>query len=153
MGALYKKTCQVDKTTMQNIGYKESLIYTNGTVYRNKTMNASYNYSVKPYPLSVGKTWTVTVNITTTGSLSEQKQTITETYSYIYKVEKVESIKVPAGTFQCFKIVTYSYYSDTNLALYTEWVTDVSGGVDVKQIDNDSGITTELVSYSLSKQL
>ena len=110
--------------------------------------NASCNYSVEPYPLSVGKTWTTTYNTTRTSIPIEEHQAIIETYSNTYKVEGAESITVPAGTFQCFKIVTYN--SSSNSIINTRWVTDITEGYTVKEID-DGGITTELVSYSLSE--
>jgi hypothetical protein len=128
-------TSLVDKTTFQPIEFK---ISSSVTVF-------SYDYSVKPYPLSVGKTWTVIIN--TTSTYLDQTTTLTD--SSIYEVEKVESITVPAGTFQCFKIVRYN--SSTNAVTNTRWVTDVTEGVPVKYIDNLHGATTELVSYSLSK--
>ena len=129
-------TLAVDKTTLQPI---------EATYFGFLTFDLSYNYSVKRYPLSVGKTWAVTMNGTTTGL----NQTATKTFRYTYKVEKVESITVPAGTFQCFKVVQYN--SSTNAVSDTLWVTDVTGGFTVKEIDNTSGTTQELVSYSLSK--
>lgn len=134
----------IDKTNLRAIGieYSSSI---NGTAHTG-AINKSYTYSVQPYPLSVGKTWIVTINTT---AAPIENQTATE--KYIYKVEKIETINVPAGTFQCFKIVAYSYYSDSNLALYTEWVTDVTRGAIVKSIITASGQTTELISYSLSK--
>ncbi|MFA5374796.1 MAG: hypothetical protein WC455_03450 [Dehalococcoidia bacterium] len=109
--------------------------------------NTSCNYSVEPYPLSVGKTWTITCNTTTTVLPIEEHQTTAETYSNTYMVEGAESITVPAGTFQCFKIVAYN--SSSNAIINTRWVTDITGGYTVKETD-DSGITTELVSYLLS---
>ena len=134
----------VDKTTLDAIGIEYSN-YINGTEYTG-TWNETYNYSVKPYPLSVGKTWAVTENVTVTGGMV-QNQTTTGTFRYTYEVKKVESITVPAGTFQCFKIVQYN---SSNSVVYTRWVTDVTGVSAVKEIDS-AGVTSELMSYSLSK--
>ena len=139
------KTAAVDKTTLDTIGFEASGSM-NGTAYT-ETGNKSYNYSVKPYPLSVGKTWTVTITTASTSFTTGQNQTIPETYRYTYKVEKVESITVPAGTFQCFKIVQYD---SSNSIVNTRWVTDVTGVSAVKEIYS-VGVTSELASYSLSK--
>ena len=144
---IYTGTKVVDKTTLQTIGFEYSI--NEDETALTETLNMSYNYSVKPYPLRVGKTWVATVNTTITQGQMSQSQTTNETDSYFYKVEKVESITVPAGTFQCFKIVTYN--NSTNAVVTTAWVTDVTGGYTVKGLDNMSGTTSELISYSLSE--
>jgi len=150
MGDIFTGTETVDKTTLEDIGSEvsSSSSMIDETPYTT-TFNMSYNYSVKPYPLSVGKTWVTTVNTTITELKMGQNQTTIETDSYTRKVEKVESITVPAGTFQCFKILTYN--SSTNAVAATEWVTDVTGGHAVKGIYNQTMVTLELTSYSLSK--
>jgi len=71
-----------------------------------------------------------------------------DTYSYIYKVEKIESITVSAGTFQCFKIVQYD---EENSIIASEWITDVTKGNPVEMINEDNIEILELFSYSLSK--
>jgi hypothetical protein len=83
-GVTYTTTLEVDKSTLQAIGADISSSI-NGTV-STATVNVSYDYSVEPYPLSVGKTWTATVNTTVTGSLTGQSQAIAETEIYSYKV-------------------------------------------------------------------
>lgn len=135
----------VDKTTLDIVG-REIPTSRNGII-DTVIGNATYNYSIKPYPLNVGKTWTVTDNMTVLGGSAGQNQTTTQTYIYTYKVEAVESITVPAGTFQCLKIVQYD---SNNSILNTRWVTDITGVSAVKIIDS-LGMTSELTSYSLSK--
>ena len=132
-----------DKTTLRIIGTTDALNLseTNSSTF---FLNTSIQYSAKPYPLSVGKTWTTTDNTT----YIEENQTTTVNSSSIYKVEGIESITVPAGTFNCFKIVIYS---NKNEPLETYWVTDVTKGFPVKRISNQGAFTTELVSYSISK--
>ncbi len=141
-------TMQVDKTTLNLVGTEESGSM-NGVDFA-LTANVSRDYSVKPYPLSVGKTWTIIANTTTTTRRMGRSNISTEIDNDTYKVEKMESITVPAGTFQCFKIVEYS---STNAVVDTQWVTDVDGRWIVKGITNMYGITldSELTSYSLSK--
>jgi hypothetical protein len=144
--ALSTETSQIDKTTLDPIGINYS-ISVNGSAWT-KTEALSYNYSIKPYPFSVGKTWTRAINISsTTVNFSGQTSTTTETQNVNFKVEKVESLTVPAGTFQCFKIVEYD---ENNSVISTAWFTDVAGGWIVKEIDS-AGTTSELMSYSLSK--
>jgi hypothetical protein len=138
----YTTTSAVDKTTLDRIGF-ELTNSINGTAYP-ETVNNSYTYSVKPYPLSVGKTWAVTGNTTVLGG-GVQNQTWTERGSF--KIEKVESITVPAGTFKCFKIM---HYDSNNSLVGIKWVTDVTGVSAVKEIDF-TGTTSELTSYSLAK--
>jgi len=133
-----------DKTTLRIIGVTSAphWLATNSASF---IMNTSINYSVKPYPLSIGKTWTTTENITYP---IEENQTPTENANYIYKVEGIESITVPAGTFNCFKIVIYNSKNDP---IETQWVTDVTGGFPVKRISNQIDLSMELTSYSLSE--
>ena len=147
MGMTDTVTGAFDKTTLLLIESEISSSI-NGTA--NKwTQKVSCNYSVKPYPLSVGKTWTVTGNETYTSLMMGTNRTTTYPYTSIWKVEKVESITVPAGTFQCFKIVQYN--SSTNAVFATRWITDVTGGFPVKTIYMISGQTSELISCSLSE--
>jgi hypothetical protein len=145
-----------DKTTLRVIGFESSA---NSSWYAwggstNCSTIAEYisiNYSVKPYPLSIGKAWTAIENETMTCLLPIPIGVTpipTRNSSLIYKVEGIESITVPAGTFNCFKIVIYS---SENEPLETEWVTDVTRGFPVKRISNQIDYTVELTSYSLSE--
>jgi hypothetical protein len=138
-GVTYTTTLAIDKRTLQAIGAEisSSINGTAGTA----AVNISYDYSVAPYPLSVGKTWAADIDTTVTGLT-------TETENYNYKVETVESVTVPAGKFRCFKIMKYS---NDNSILAVQWVTDVNGGWPVKEVDNVSGVNSELISYSFSK--
>ena len=145
-GVTYTTTLAVDESTLQAIGAEISSSI-NGTV-STATVNMSYDYSVEPYPLSMGKTWAATINTTAASSLTGQNQTTTETDVYNYKVQKVESVTVPAGKFRCFKIMEYN---SNNAILTTQWVTGVTGGLPVKSVNNVAGVTSELISYSLSK--
>ena len=145
-GVTYTTTLAVDESTLQAVGAEISSSI-DGTV-STATMNLSYDYSIEPYPLRVGKTWAATLNTTTTVLTMGQDQTTTETDMYNYKVEKAESVTVLAGKFRCFKIMKYS---GDNSILTIQWVTGVTGGLPVKEVDKVSGVTSELISYSLSK--
>ena len=136
-------TGKVDKATREKIDVRE-LDIINGVNYSIDTL---YNYSGSPYPLSIGKTWTITKNITTTNLMINQSKTTNKTNNYVYRVEKVESVTVPAGTFNCFKAVAYD---SNNSIRYIQWFTDVAGVI-VKTIDYNDKSIEELMSYSLSK--
>ena len=98
-----------------------------------------------PFPLEVGKEykviWTESRTLTTMG----ETQTEIATYVYTHKVEKMEQITVPAGTFRCFKQVKYD---EDGTALSTSWYSD-STKSSVKLIDYETGDVAVLVSYSL----
>lgn len=142
-GLIDHMTIKRDKSTMEEITvefmytrYKTSMIY-------------SYEISgVNPYPLEVGKEYTeiVTMNSTTTIE-GEDPETETEENTYIYRIEKIEEITVPAGTFECFKIVKYD--EDGTNVIQESWASDEIKQYTVKKIDYESGKTTELKSYSL----
>jgi hypothetical protein len=95
----------------------------------------------------VGKTWTIDCIFNSTTNKSGNISSRNETEFGNLKVEKVESISVPAGTFNCFKIVQYD---ENNSVVSTSWFTDAAGGWIVKEIDI-AGTTSELTAYSLSK--
>jgi len=100
-----------------------------------------------PYPREVGKEYERIETETTTTTVMGETQTDTETNSYTYKVEKMEQIAVPAGTFRCFKVVQYD---EAGTPLTTVWHSDRTKQFQVKEIDHETGEVTELVSYSLS---
>ena len=115
-------------------------------------VDTNYSYELtgaQPYPLEVGMEYTVvesgTTNTTNTStgemSISFSKNT------YIYKIEKIENITVPAGIFKCFKIVQYDETGTT--VLKTIWQSDKTGQYIVKETDQDGEITRQLQSYSL----
>ena len=78
------------------------------TVVEAKT-TYSQAYETYAFPLQVGKTWSATTQSTTTTTVTvngnpspEETQTITTTVDY--KVEKIRSVTVTAGTFDVFEI-------------------------------------------------
>ncbi len=100
------------------------------------------------YPLAVGRQWEVEEVATITFTAMEQKQTETKTNTYVYKVEEIEQITVPAGTFKCFKIVQYDKNGNS---IKTSWVSDQTKHHEIKEIDHATGDVLELVSYSVSR--
>lgn len=97
------------------------------------------------YPLEVGRECEVVETETTAITMAGETQRETDTSTYVYKVEKMEEITVPAGTFRCFKIVKYD--GDGN-SVQSSWRSDKAKGV-VKSIDHEIGLVDELVSYSV----
>lgn len=109
----------------------------------------SYSYEfpgASRYPREVGKEYEVMETLTKSTTMVGEITTETEENTYIYKIEKVEEITVPAGTFECFKEVQYSKTGMT--ALETTWYSETAK-FSVKKIDHETGDTTELKSYSL----
>ncbi len=105
----------------------------------------SYTNDSPLWPLEVGKERTVTKTETTTTTFMGETETETETETYTFKVESIEEITVTAGTFKCFKLVSYD---ETGDKLSTEWYSDKVKDI-VKDIDHDTGETRELKSYSV----
>jgi hypothetical protein len=70
-------------------------------------------------------------------------QTETKTINYIYKVEGIEEITVPAGKFRCFKVVQYD---DTDNPLSTLWESDRVRQYLVRSVDHETGEVIELKS-------
>ena len=110
---------------------------------------SSYSYEMlgKPYyPLEVGKECEVIETETTTLKMMGETETETATNTYIYTVEKIEAITVPAGTFRCFKIVKYD---EAGTAISTSWGSDKLKGYEVSSINHETEEVIELVSYSI----
>jgi len=134
---LYSGKEWVDKTTLFPIKDESS----RGTT--------TYSYQFVGdmlYPLQMKKECQVVQTITTT--IKETGESNTETNTYMFKVENIEQITVPAGTFKCFKIVMYD---KDGTPVTTKWESDETKLYMVKGVDPQNNVTTELVSYSVSK--
>ncbi len=93
------------------------------------------------FPLEVGKQYSVTRTETTTWTWSGLESTTT-TSVHTCRVEAVEEVAVPAGTFRCFKITDAS-----SEGVDTRWYSDQVRGW-VKTVDSVGDIM-ELKGYSL----
>lgn len=101
------------------------------------------------YPLEVGKTWTRQQKIT----IHAAKRTIP--YVVTQKVEAIEEVTVPAGTYKTFKISTVTSLGDENLNWFSPDL-----GVFVKQSNRRTAEhaqgpgtqSTELMSYKRGAQ-
>jgi hypothetical protein len=104
------------------------------------------------WPLSVGMEWDVecTSSTTTTTPAGEPPaQEATTSTSYV--VEAVESVTVPAGTFEAFKI-TYTEHSDTMETTGTMWYAPAAcHAVKVEQDAPGTGGTLELQSFECAE--
>jgi len=144
MGFISSVSAKIDKATMRPVRMQ-----TSGELMGYPFVTAiSYSYSpdATPYPLEVGKELEVIATETTTTTVMGETQTETETNAYTLKVEGIEQITVPAGTFRCFEIVRYD---EGGSALGTQWYSDTTKCM-VKEIDHETGeVTEQLISYSL----
>ncbi|MBU1149106.1 hypothetical protein KKI23_03370 [Patescibacteria group bacterium] len=92
-----------------------------GTSYWRVTDDALYVYSstsdTNPYmslafPLEIGKTWTIVEY---------------EGYSLTAKVVANENVTVPAGTFNCYKVDSFSHYGTEEAYMQSLWIGDRAG--------------------------
>jgi len=145
MGVISEFSYKIDKATMMPIR-----IQMTGEVMELPFIAAaSYSHiytGVLPYPLEVGKTWEITETESLTMTSMGETEKETEKNDYTYRVETVEDITVPAGTFRCFKIVQYD---ESGAVVQTKWISDETKG-EVKLIDHETGEIDELLSYSFS---
>ena len=95
------------------------------------------------WPYEVGKTWSYTTHVVA--------GTLDEIYDKVSEVVAVETVTVPAGTFECYHVVVYE---PANPDIYTNeyWFNaDVKNSVKVVDRDLWKGEETrELSSYSVS---
>lgn len=108
-------------------------------------VEASYSYQFpgdEPWPLKVGKEYTVAKTTTSSTYLSEGE---TETTTRLYRVEAVEEVTVPAGRFSCFRVVEYD---DTGKQISVSWQSD-QVKQRVKYVESDDRNALELQSYSV----
>ncbi len=142
---LNKVLAYMDKSTLDPIksqmsGESMGNLFVLDTIY-------TYSYSSFQYPLEVGKSWDVQITETRTTNFNGQSTTDTTERLYFYEVEIIENITVPAGVFECFKIVQYD---DTHSPLNTSWVSEETKLFDVKEIYHQSNESKELISCSFS---
>ena len=134
---------------MQGSGVYEGHPYTFVTTY-------SYYFfeGFSWWPLEVGKEGKVQETVTTTVTAeSEVVSTETKTVTVIIEVEKKEEIEVPAGKFDCFKIIEKG---EDGTVYRVYWYSDEVGN-DVKGIEYANGEASawvpasvlELESYSV----
>ncbi|MDD5287541.1 MAG: hypothetical protein PHY28_00280 [Dehalococcoidales bacterium] len=98
------------------------------------------------YPTAVGAEYRMITTENTITNAAGQTQTQTNKRTTIDKVEKIEDITVPAGTFRCFKIVRYD---EQGSVLSTSWSSDKTK-MNIKTVESGTGgINVELLSYGI----
>ncbi len=145
MGAIREATVSFDKETMETLTSHTSGNY-QGDVFDQIT-TYTYTHSELPYPLSLGKKWTVTETESTFSTFGEQFESEIETNTFTYEVEAIEEITVPAGSFECFKIVKYD---DEESIVETSWQSPLIKQFSIKQIEQDTEDVMELTGYTVS---
>lgn len=143
MGYVSDAKYWVDKTTMETIRIQMSGEYM-GYPYL-MGVACTYQCPEAEPTREVGKEYTVIVTTVTTITALSETQTENGTETYIVKIEKMEEVTVPAGTFTCLKIVEYFENGDLSR---TGWYSD-KAKISVKRIIHGTGETMELVSYSV----
>lgn len=139
-----KGTEKIDKETMATIRIQQSgemhnFAFTIDDKY-------SYKFSNMPFPYSVGKTWKVKKDNSTVISIMGEPQHSSESNDYVYKISNVESVKVSAGTFECYKILEY----DSKNTLQANYWYSVKVKKNVKEADYKTKQIAELISYSVA---
>lgn len=144
-------TQRVDKSTTNPMWGQGQSEYT----YDNTTITYTYNmtflytyYGGVQFPLIVGKEFNMTEIMTYTLTMDNTTYTYKYNMSYVSKVETIESVTVPAGTFTCFKINMWN--ATSGALLYTAWHSD-EAKTWVKYIDHTTTpeTTAELKDYSV----
>ncbi|MBN2029924.1 hypothetical protein JW824_06725 [bacterium] len=134
----------MDKATMDVVSISSVEEIENGTI--ELTLNYSYEYfDTLMYPLEIGKTWKVIETENAITSVMGENHIYDSTFVYINKIEKVEEITVPAGTFDCFKIVSYNEEGQMTM---TWWYSDDAKN-DIKEYNHETGEDLVLTSYSI----
>ncbi len=144
-GIITNATIKYEKTTMQEVktqlsGKVNDIPFISSTTH-------SHEISGSPlYPTVVGMESRVTTTENTTTTAAGQSQTQSAKRIDVSKVEKIEDITVPAGTFRCFKTVKYD---EKGKVTSTSWASD-KAKIGIKTEDSASGgMKITLMSYSV----
>ncbi len=141
-----KMTQKMDKYTL--FPFEERMYNEDDPSSFDMTTSYSYQISGDPYfPMKVGNVSTFVSTEKTVTATNGITETSTVNVTEIYKVEGIEDITVPAGTFKCFKVVRYD---ENNTALDITWESAKVKHFSVKKLDSETNETSELISYSIS---
>jgi len=149
------ETLRIDKSTINPVTMQGTGEYT----YENTTIPYTYNgtifYTYKGgvlFPLIVGKELNETDTYIMTSIMIIDDTPYThesnDTDTYTVRVEAIENVTVPAGTFACFKIDMWNATSGE--LIYTSWYSD-EAKTSIKHIDYTTTPETiaELKDYSV----
>ena len=146
-GMVDSYTGKMDKSTMDPVMIQLSGSYENMPYI----VSQSYSYEIigEPlYPYAVGKETRKIETLNAAVTMMGETEKTTTTSTFTYKIEQIEEIIVPAGTFRCFKIVKYN---EQGGVFFIEWNAEETKFYQVKTLDPETGDVVELVSYSVSK--
>jgi len=108
---------------------------------RDRSSTFTYSYSADPWPLEVGKSYTVVENVSTEESIEEGGHTQLVSRTFQITVENVEDVSVRGVTIRCFKVIK----REDGVAVETRWYSkDVKR--EIKMIKHETGEILELVS-------
>ena len=144
VGIISAMTAAIEKATSLPVAVQSSGQFL-GLPYE---VVAEYEYEIGGdplFPLRVGNENAVMETLTSTATIMGETTAETETKSYTRTVEGVEEVIVPAGTFECFKIV--ERYED-GTTKNTQWYSDAVKWT-VHEEDHESGEVARLIRYSL----
>lgn len=109
---------------------------------RDRSSTFTHSYSADPWPLEVGKTYTVTTDESTDRTISGDGYTEGSSHTFQITIETFENVSVRGQKFECFKLVK----REGGTLVETRWYSDVVKR-EVKQINHQTGEVLELVSY------
>jgi hypothetical protein len=137
-------TARVDKTnwfTLQNqaTGTSAGIGFTIAEAITYEALDGSF------WPLEAGKELRAVETTRRTATFGGETETETETETVTRKIEAVEEITVPAGTFRCFRV---GKYDESGSKFATYWYSD-KVKYWVKYVDTENDSTWELKSYSV----
>jgi hypothetical protein len=143
MGFVVSVINKYDKATMNTVSMDYNF------VDKDQIRSATFQVTGdEAYPLFVGKTYKQVEVITLTTGNSTMPSSQDSTTTTTTKVEAIETITVPAGTFKCFKVVKYDEDGDIK---QISWRSADTKYFQVKMADpNVPDEIYELISYSVN---
>jgi hypothetical protein len=145
LGIISAMTAAIEKATSLPVAVQSSGQFL-GLPYE---VVAEYEYEIGGdplFPLRVGSENEVMETLTSTATIMGETSVETETKTYTRMIEGVEELTVPAGTFECFRIV--ERYEDGTVK-NIQWYSDAVKWT-VHEEDHESGEVARLVRYSLN---
>jgi len=143
----YNRTDWVDKSTLNPVWAEGQSEYM-GTPYTYNVTFLYIYYGGVLFPLIVGKEFNMTEIMTYNMTIGGTPYTYEYNMSYIFEVETIENVTVPAGTFTCFEINMRN--ATTGDLIYVTWYSD-EAKTWVKYVDYTTTpeTTYELRDYSV----
>jgi hypothetical protein len=144
-GWIPERTEWWDKATYSTVRVQFSALDSSIGKIVNRSVVYSQQTTGSEWPYKVGNEFTVKVSWTITDVVGGYSSSQTGEFTTICKVTAIEDITVGAGTFRCFKTVTYQ---QDGSPVYEYWYSDKAKDY-LKYNSLDSQYTEELLSYSV----